>query len=274
MKDGLGGLAQEWIGSAFGSYRGGWTVPRDDPGLVGEREQAALDGLDDLLAVASRQVSAANAACEESVAGEDHFERGEMKADGALGVTRGVKDLGWVGIEAYAEAVREGLIGRSCFRRLDTDPGCLLGHDPEQGKVVFVEKNGRAGEGFKFERSADVIDVGVGDEDLLESEAEGGEAAMDAGDLIAGVDDDGFAGFLVGEDGAVALQRADGKGFENHGFIVGLSMNPPKQMKRQTRLGLPHCDSRRLRYLPGFAGAEGAGCFTSSRTDRAWPERT
>ena len=73
---------------------------------------------------------------------------------------------------------------------------------------------------FELERAADMVDVGVGDEDLLECEAEVGEAAVDAGDLVAGIDDDGFAGFLVGNDGAVALQRADRKGLENHGFIV------------------------------------------------------
>ena len=65
-----------------------------------------------------------------------------------------------------------------------------------------------------------MVDVGVGDEDLLEGETEGGEAAMDAADFVAGIDDDGFAGGLVGKDGAVALQRADGKGLENHEFIV------------------------------------------------------
>ena len=107
---------------------------------------------------------------------------------------------------------------------MDTDPGGLVGHHLEQGKVVFVEKDGGAGEGLEFERATDVVDVGVGDENLLELEAEGGEAAVDAGDLVAGIDDDGFAGFLVAQDGAVALERADGKGLEDHGFIVGLEI--------------------------------------------------
>jgi hypothetical protein len=43
---------------------------------------------------------------------------------------------------------------------------------------------------------------------------------MDAADLVAGIDDDGLAGHFVAEDGAVAGQRADGKGFQNHGLIV------------------------------------------------------
>jgi len=221
MGGGLDQLLQEWICSTLGGDGGGWPVARYDSGFVREGEQAGLDGVDDLLAVSTREVGAADAAGEERVSGEDHFERGKMETDGALGVAGGVKDLGGVGGESDGAAVDKGFVGREGFRRIDTNPGCLFGHDVELGKVVFVEKDGSAGEGFKFDSSADVIDVGVSDEDLLEGEAEGGEAAMDAGDLIAGVDDDGFAGFFVGQYGAVALQWADGKGLENHGFIVG-----------------------------------------------------
>ena len=65
-----------------------------------------------------------------------------------------------------------------------------------------------------------MVDVGVGDEDLLELEAEGVEAAGDAADFVAGIDDDGLAGFLVAQDGAVALERADGEGFEDHDSIL------------------------------------------------------
>jgi hypothetical protein len=43
-----------------------------------------------------------------------------------------------------------------------------------------------------------------------------GEEGEDAGDIVAGVYDDGFAGGFVAEDGAVALERAYGEGFEDH----------------------------------------------------------
>jgi len=45
-----------------------------------------------------------------------------------------------------------------------------------------------------------VVNVGVGDENLLELEAKFGEAAMDAADLVAGIDDDGLAGGFVAEE--------------------------------------------------------------------------
>jgi hypothetical protein len=42
------------------------------------------------------------------------------------------------------------------------------------------------------------------------------EDGLDAGDVVTGVDDDGFAGGLVTEDGAVALEEADGQDFMDH----------------------------------------------------------
>jgi hypothetical protein len=36
-------------------------------------------------------------------------------------------------------------------------------------------------------------------------------------DVIAGIDDHGFAGTLLSDDGAVTLQRSDGDNFVNHG---------------------------------------------------------
>ena len=68
-------------------------------------------------------------------------------------------------------------------------------HHLEQGKVRFVEVDRCAGEGSELEGPADVVDVCMGDEDLLKGQTEAGKAAMDAGDLVAGVDDDVLRGF-------------------------------------------------------------------------------
>ena len=56
-----------------------------------------------------------------------------------------------------------------------------------------------------------MVDVGVGDDDLLDGEMVPGERRRGCGDVVAGVDDDGFARGFVAEDGAVALEQADGK---------------------------------------------------------------
>jgi hypothetical protein len=195
-------------------------VARDDFGAVGEGEQARLDGVEDLVVVAAGQVGPSNAAGKEGIAGEDHFQGFEVKADGALGVAGRVNDLGGVVFEAYAAAIGEGFVGRGSFRSGNADPCGLFGHDLEKGKIVFVEEDGSAGEGFELEGSADVVDVGVGDENLLQGQAVGFKALVNAGDLVAGVDDDSFASFFVAEKSAIALQRADRKGLEDHGFIV------------------------------------------------------
>jgi hypothetical protein len=217
---GLRRLFQKRICLAFDADGGGWAVARDDRDLVRQVEKAGVDGFDDLRVVASGEVGAADASREESVAGEDHFERGEMQTDGTLSVSGGVDDLGGVVFEAYAAAVGQGFIGRSGFGCFDAEPGCLGGHHLEERKVCLIQVDWGAGKGLEFEGTADMVDVGVGDEDLLQSESERGEAAVDAGDFVAGVDDDGLAGFLVGKDGAIALQRADGKGFEDHEVIL------------------------------------------------------
>ena len=135
-------------------------------------------------------------------------------------------------LEADNEAVGEALIGRGDFRCIDAEPGSLLVHHGEEGQVVFVQQDGSAGEALELERAANVVNVGVGDEDLLELEAEGVETAGDAVDLVAGVDDDGLAGFLIAQDGAVAFQRADGEGLDDHEAIVVLLRNAKGQTRR------------------------------------------
>ena len=90
---------------------------------------------------------------------------------------------------------------------------------------------------LELERAAYVVDVRVGHDDLLELEARLGEALMNARDIVAGVDDDGLVGLFIAEDGAVAGERADGKGLEDHGSIVGaegLRFVLPRSPKRGT----------------------------------------
>ena len=119
-----------------------------DFGVVGECEQASLDGVDDLLEVAAGEIGAADAACEEGVTGDKYLERREVKADGPLGVARGVEDQRWVALEADARAIVKAFVGGSCLRRVDAAPGGLGGHHLEQWEIAFVEEDGSAGQGF------------------------------------------------------------------------------------------------------------------------------
>ena len=62
--------------------------------------------------------------------------------------------------------------------------------------------------------------MGVSDKDLFNFQSQIVDAAVNAADFIAGIDDDGLAGGLVAEKGAIALQRADGKGLKDHEAIL------------------------------------------------------
>jgi len=197
-------------------------VAGDDPGFIGEDKQAVVDGLDDLSGVATWEVGSANASCKKGVAGEDEIQRGEVKADAALGVTWGVDDLGREVFEADFEAFIEARVGGFGFRGFDAEPTGLLVHHFEQGQVVFIQQDGRAGEALEAERASDMVNMGVGDENLLDFQLVLGETAEDACDFVAWVDDDRFAGAGIPKDGAVALEGADGEGFDDHEFILVL----------------------------------------------------
>jgi hypothetical protein len=70
----------------------------------------SADGVDELAAVAAGKIGAADGASKESVAGEDHFEWGEMETDRALSVARCVDYLGWIAFEADFETVFEAFV--------------------------------------------------------------------------------------------------------------------------------------------------------------------
>jgi hypothetical protein len=175
-----------------------------------------VEGADDLLAVAAGEVGAADGAGEESVSCEEEIFGSEVEADAAFGMARGVEDAGGVAGDPDDGAVFEGGVGGQDFGRGDAEPGGLLVHYGELGQVVLVEENGCACGFFEAGGAADVVDMGVGDDDLLEGEFVAGEDGKDLRDVVAGVDDHGFAGGLVAEDGAVALEGADGEGFADH----------------------------------------------------------
>jgi len=65
-----------------------------------------------------------------------------------------------------------------------------------------------------------VIDVGVGADDGFYGEFITADEIEEAFDFVAGIEDNGFAGFGVADDGAVALEDADGN-FDVDEFGVG-----------------------------------------------------
>jgi hypothetical protein len=211
----------------FGADGGEGAMARQDLGVVGKGQKPGFDGLDDLARVAAGEIGAADAAGKKGIAGDDHLERREMKTNRTLGVPRCVQHVGRVTIETNAKAILEADVGGGHVGCRDTDPCCLLLHHFEKGEIVLVEQDGSAREVLQLECAADMVDVAVGDQDLLELESKVGEAAINPADFIAGIDDDGFGGVLVTKQGAIALQGADDERLENHDDILAAQSGGP-----------------------------------------------
>ncbi len=191
--------------------------------FVWQFEEARVDRIDDLLRVSPGKIGAADAAREKRVSSDEDFKWSKMQANRSLRMAWGMNHLCRVAHEAYRLSVTEAFIRESDFGCRDADPRGLLVHHLEQGKVVLIQKNGRPSKALEFEGASYMVDMGVCHENLPQLEAKFAESAMDSADLVAGVDYDRLAGSLVAEKSAVALERADGEGFKDHGSYSRLA---------------------------------------------------
>jgi len=232
-------------------------VAGDDYGFIGQGQHGLVQRAHDLLHGAAGQVGAADGAGEQRVAGDQFLLRSEIQADAAFGVAGGVQDLGGVRSGSDGVSGRDAAINFDFAGRGHSAPERLDVEHFEQGVVVLVEQDGRAGGGAEFHGSADVVNVGVGDDDLFDLEIVLADEGEDVVDVVARINDHGFAGGLVADDGAVAVQRADGEDFVDHGCIVASSCKPLAadshgfpRIKKQLRQNR-HFDARKSVLIPG-----------------------
>jgi len=175
-----------------------------------------VDGSQDLAAVAAGEIGAADAVAEEGVAGDEFALGGHPEADAAGGVARGVEHVDFGGADEELVAIFERGVDGNGFGGAHADPrGLDVEHGLEFG-VMEVHVDGGAGSELEFLCATNVIDVGVGNHDGGDGEAVALEDFQDAVDFVAGIDDDGVAGGFVAEDGAIALQDADGEDLMDH----------------------------------------------------------
>jgi len=213
-------LQQERVTLPFLPNRRRLTVAWDDYRLVWQRQHCVVQRAQNLLHRAAGKVGAADRAGEERVAGDQFLLRREIQANTAFGVARRVQNAG--GLRSGGDGFSRGYAAVNFYfsRRGHADPRGLHVEHFEQCVVVLVEENRRAGYGAELHRSTNVVDVGVRDNDLLDLQIVFAEQSEDFIDIVAGVDHHGFARSLVADDGAVALQWADGKNFVDHEDIV------------------------------------------------------
>ena len=89
----------------------------------------------------------------------------------------------------------------------------------------MIEKHRRSGHLLKQGRSAYVVDVSVGDDNLPQSETMLLQPGEDLRNVVSGIDDEGVMRTLIAQDGANAAQRSDGKTFEDHVPILDADYN-------------------------------------------------
>jgi len=148
---------------------------------------------------------------------------GKVEAGASFGVPRGVKYGAVQSKDVDGKIVAEVGVWWQDLGGCDSEPTGLYVHQFDEGQVELVIEDGSTGESLELLGPGDVIDVGVGDEDLLEREPVVREGGDDASDVVAGINDDGLVGGFVAEDGAVTAKRADDENFMDHEFILEVS---------------------------------------------------
>src|SRR5579872_608 len=104
------------------------------------------------------------------------------------------------------------------------DPRGLDVEHLEQFVIVLVEQDGSAGRRPQLHGSANMVDMRVGNDNLLYLQVVFAHYCENVLYFSAGIDDHGFVRGLVANHRAVALQRANGKDFVNHcGSLSALS---------------------------------------------------
>jgi hypothetical protein len=196
---------KEGIAFAFILDGSGRTVTGNDDGVAREGEKFLVDRLKNLFVGAAGKIGSPDAALEESVTGEKLLLGGDEDANAALGMAGGMDDGAFEGPEVDGVAVGEASIDDDAARIAHPEPLCLNVEHFEKRVVVLVEEDGSSGEVLELHRTTDVIDVGVGYDDLSKAELVLFQDRENGFDVVAGIENDGFPGGLVPQDGAIAL---------------------------------------------------------------------
>ena len=226
----LGAFQQEWIAFFFFSDGGERAVAGDNESVLRQGTGKVVDGAHDFFGGAAGKIGAADGAGKKCVAGDQFALRRKIKADAAFGVAGSRDHLGFDRAGGQLVAGADAAIDFDFAGRAHTDPGGLCIEHLQQGVVILVEQDGCVGGGAQLHGSADVVDVGVSDDNLLDLEIVLADEGEDVVNVIAGIDDHGFVSGFVADDGAVALQRADGEDFVNHWMIV--ASHEPRDVRR------------------------------------------
>jgi hypothetical protein len=161
-------LLQVGVVLGLGADGGGGTVAVVDDGFGREGQEFGTDAGDQLAKVAAGEIRAADGAGKESVADEDGFFLGAVKADAAGGVAGGVQDPQRDAGGLDEVAFFENAVGGGRFKRIAEHQRKVGLRIDEHIGVSAVDRDRDAGpcaaEGFD---AGDVVDVAVREDDDL-----------------------------------------------------------------------------------------------------------
>lgn len=175
-------------------------------GRGGKSQQLGLDRLDEEFVIAAREIGAPNGAAKESITGDDFALLGQVKADAAGRMAGGEKDAHLVAQAIEGLAGGEAPVNGEGFGLRDAGPLGLHGEEVVGGLVLGVHGDGGTEMALQLGDGTDVVNVGVGEQDLFDVEAGIFQERQDFGKLVARIDDDGAA--VAAQNGAIALENA------------------------------------------------------------------
>lgn len=194
----------------------------DNDGGIGQGIQAFQDRGFQLCAISAGQVTAANRALEQGVAGDQEFILFKMET-AATGRVPGSMYTGTACFKALAVCQFELRLGQGRVRQAP-HLALLLGAVPEKA-VRRMKPDWSAGLLVDVTGRHDVVQVRMRLDDAGNNETQGGSDGKNARAVSAGVKYPAGARVAITEEGAITLQRTNRNGFSDqvHGSMVPFS---------------------------------------------------
>lgn len=222
-------LAQKRIVLALGADRGAMAVAGVNDDIVRENKQLLVDRAHDLRERAAGEVGSADAALEQRVAGDQAALLSVTTVVGRAGalhdqtdapgrVAGRVQNASGKATPTQRVPFFHKIANLNCLGRRDAEPLRLHIEAAVEAEIGVVDQDRSAGRAMQRSQAADVVDVRVCADDRANLQFVVADDFEDAIDLVARVDDDGFARLWVAKDRAIALQHADGNDFVNEFF--------------------------------------------------------
>ena len=199
-------------------------MPRNHSRGIGQHQQAITQGAQDLPTIAPGKIGSPDRSGKESVAGEQQVLLREEETDAAWSVP-GVCNTS-AGREARPTAKPSSALasgGATSGVGTPSQPACISIMLSRPRSCWFIN-TGAPVSFLQQGRSADMVDMRMSDDNLAQGQAMLLQPGENLRNVVSGVDDDGFVRDLVAQDGAIAVQRTDGKGLKDHCLILGDSL--------------------------------------------------